>query len=694
MQKKSLASAILTAAALVTICILAYWPGLKGDFLFDDYVNLPALGANGPITHWATFWQYITSGQADPTGRPLALLSFLIDAHDWPAAPYPFKRTNLLLHLLNGVMLGLLLMRLGKLAIPTTTPRQRERIALAGVLGASLWLLHPLMVSTTLYIVQREAMLAATFTLLGLLLWLKGRQDLLCGRRLAGWTWMIAGLWGCTLLGILSKANGLLLPALALVIDYTVLRACIADGAINAADPYENRQAPSDLRVYRWALWLVAGPPALFLSIYLLQAGYLGIAHGISAVRPWTLGERLLTEPRVLIDYLRLLWLPHPFTPGLFNDHVAVSTGLLNPLSTLPAILVTATLIVGAIAVRSRWPILAGAILFYFAGQSMESSTLALELYFEHRNYLPAMLMFWPLALWLCDVRQQGLLTPGQVKDGWAMPSRGRTAFKILLSVTILGALVAMTHARAALWGNSRDQALLWARLNPDSPRAQAYAAMSEVASGHPGRAAERLPRLLARQPEEVQLALNLLSARCAMGHIDPPTLQAAARALHTSRDTGSLLASWFGRAISQTRDPECPELSTQAVSNLLDAALTNPNLTAQAGRRQDLISLRGQLALSTGDARKAFTDFNLALAQQVRPTIAFQQAALLGSAGHPNLALRHLDYYESIKDRETQPGFGMPAVHQWVLRRQNYWPTELVRLRHTLNADLEAKQH
>lgn len=274
------------------------------------------------------------------------------------------------------------------------------------------------------------------------------------------------------------------------------------------------------------------------------------------------------------------------------------------------------------------------------------------------------------------------------------MPSRGRTAFKILLSVTILGALVAMTHARAALWGNSRDQALLWARLNPDSPRAQAYAAMSEVASGHPGRAAERLPRLLARQPEEVQLALNLLSARCAMGHIDPPTLQAAARALHTSRDTGSLLASWFGRAISQTRDPECPELSTQAVSNLLDAALTNPNLTAQAGRRQDLISLRGQLALSTGDARKAFTDFNLALAQQVRPTIAFQQAALLGSAGHPNLALRHLDYYESIKDRETQPGFGMPAVHQWVLRRQNYWPTELVRLRHTLNADLEAKQH
>lgn len=695
MHRKSLAKIVYLSLLIAGAYIWCYWPGLRGDFLFDDYVNLPALGAYGPVIRWSTFWQYITSGQADPTGRPLALLSFLIDAHDWPAASFPFKRTNLLLHLLNGVMLSLLLIRLGKLAIPATTPRQREHLALAGVLGASLWLLHPLMVSTTLYIVQREAMLAASFTLLGLLLWLKGRQSLLDDRRLAGWTWMVAGLWGCTLLGILSKANGLLLPALALVIDHTILRAQITDGrSINAAASHKNLKAEPNLRAYRRALWLLAGPPALFLAIYLLRAGYLGIIHGISGVRPWTLGERLLTEPRVLIDYLRLLWLPRPFTPGLFNDHVAASTGLLSPASTLPAILAIAALIAGAIALRKRWPMLAGATLFYFAAQSMESSTLALELYFEHRNYLPAMLMFWPLALWLCHVPQYGLPKPYQANDGWAAPSRSRIALKVLLSVTILGALVAMTHARAALWGNSRDQALLWAKLNPDSPRAQAYAAMSEVASGHPERAVERLPRLLAKQPDEVQLALNLLSARCAMGHIDPSTLQAAARALHTSRDTGSLLASWFGRAISQTSHPECPELSAQAVSSLLDAALTNPNLASQAGRRQDLISLRGQLALTERDGRKAFTDFNLALVQQVQPTIAFQQAALLGSAGYPDLALQHLDYYESIKDQETEPGFGMPAVHQWVLRRQNYWRTELVRLRHTLSADLEAKQH
>src|SRR3546814_20068069 len=89
--------------------------------------------------------------------------------------------------------------------------------------------------------------------------------------------------------------------------------------------------------------------------------------------------------------------------PPLFrsNDHIPASTSLWSPATTLPAILVVFGLIVGAWLLRRRRPALAAAVLFYFVGQSLESSTVALELYFEHRNYLPAMLMFWPLALWL-----------------------------------------------------------------------------------------------------------------------------------------------------------------------------------------------------------------------------------------------------------------------------------------------------
>jgi hypothetical protein len=82
--------AALCLTALAATIALTWWvysPGLSGDFLFDDFGNLPVLGATGPVDNWATFWRYITSGNADPTGRPRPLLTFLIDAHTWPDNP-------------------------------------------------------------------------------------------------------------------------------------------------------------------------------------------------------------------------------------------------------------------------------------------------------------------------------------------------------------------------------------------------------------------------------------------------------------------------------------------------------------------------------------------------------------------------------------------------------------------------------
>ena len=173
MQTRSVLLPLFVWLVILLIVLAACWPGLRGGFLFDDFANLLTLGATGPIDHWPTFWRYITSGTADPTGRPLTLLSFLLDARNWPADPYPFKRTSLILHLLNGALLAALLRQLGLTAFGRVAQR---RIEMAAVLGAAFWLLHPLFVSTTLYIVQREAMLPATFTLLGLLVWLRGRR--------------------------------------------------------------------------------------------------------------------------------------------------------------------------------------------------------------------------------------------------------------------------------------------------------------------------------------------------------------------------------------------------------------------------------------------------------------------------------------------------------------------------------------
>ncbi|KZC15287.1 hypothetical protein RHOFW510R12_07930 [Rhodanobacter sp. FW510-R12] len=644
--------------ALPLLCLLAcvsYRPGLHGGFLFDDFANLPVLGANGPIDNWPAFWRYITSGVADPTGRPLTLLTFLLDAHDWPADPLPFKRTNLILHLLNGILLYALLARLGSLL-----GHDDQRGRTAALLGMTLWLLHPLLVSTTLYIVQREAMLSATCTMTGLLLWLHGRQRLTEGRIAAGLTWSVLSLGGFTVLGVLAKANGALLPMLALLIEAIVLV------------PRHAMHQDSARQAHRLTLFAFGIIPSAAILGYLFWVGLHGVlASGPVGFRPWSVGQRMLTEPRVLLDYLQLLWLPRPFSSGLFNDQYVASTSWLQPATTLPAMLIVLGLIGIAWWQRRRHPALALAVLFYFAGQLLESTSIALELYFEHRNYLPAMLMFWPLGLWLADTRKLRLL-------------------KYALMLVLPLGLAWMTHARAELWGNVHSQALLWARINPDSARAQTNAAQIEMQAGQPQAAIGRLEKLLANQPSQVQLAFNLIGARCMTGGITAADLAAAQLAMQGTPNTGTLFANWFERTLPVVMLGGCPGLTAQGLQKLIDTGLENPKLSA-AGPQQDLTYLRGKIALAQGQPDAALADFNRALDLQVRPGMALEAAATLGRTGYPSHGLRLLDHYEAVSGNAMKPGFGMPWLHEWVLQRQHYWPHELDHLRHQLTLDAEA---
>jgi len=690
------ATALLLSVAVLALSVWAYAPGLHGGFLFDDFGNLSALGASGPVDNWATFFRYITSGEADPTGRPLALLSFLLDARDWPASPFPFKRTNLLLHLANGIMLALLLRRLGREVLQ---PALYGRGDLAAVLGAGFWLLHPLLVSTTLYIVQREAMLPASFALLGLLLWLHGRKAMLCGLRGWGFFWIAAGLGGCTLLGVLSKANGILLPALALVIECVWLQGRVAvpplGAGITAVDAVA--YAPN----YRRTMLLFGWLPTVFVTGYLLRAGWNGFVHGVSALRPWTMGQRLLTEPRVLMDYLDLLWLPRPFTPGLFNDQVQASATLWSPATTLPALLAVVGLVVGAWCVRRRFAPFALAILFYFVGQTLESTTLQLELYFEHRNYLPSMLMFWPLAMWLCSVSTRqiaarngnlSVTTPSAEKSNRKAWWTNVAAVKLALAALVLLGISVMTHARASLWGNTHDQALLWARLNPASPRAQANAALLEMAAGHPAKAVSRLTAALPNDPDQVQLSFNLIGAHCMLGNVPAEDMQLAQHAISQTRDPGTLLVHWFDSSIEAAAQGRCRGLTLEGLDALLDAGLANKNLTEVYGRHQDLLYLKGHIALTRHDPESALLDFNDALDLDARPGAALSQAALLGSAGYPLQGLSHLDHYRALQKETVSASTGMPWLHAKVLQWQNYWPKETAHLRATLRDDA-AKQ-
>lgn len=644
-----------TGLGLICLCILiwlAYQPGLSGDFLFDDFANLPTLGATGPIDNTPALARYLTSGIADPIGRPVTVASFLLDARDWPANPLPFKRTNLLIHLLNVILLAGLLLTLGQ-----RSGLNEKHASRSALLGAAIWGLHPLFVSTTLYIVQREAMLPVTFTLAGLLLWLAGRTRLAKGQITSGIALELAGFGLGTLLATLSKANGALLPFYVLLIEHFVLR------------PRDAQKLPKAHFFLSGLLWL----PALAIIAFLINEAIKLSGDTPPFGRDWTETQRLLTEPRVIWEYLRLLWLPRPFTTGLFNDQFRASTSLLQPWTTLSALLGVVGLIVGAWALRRRAPLWSLAILFFFAGHLIESTSVALELYFEHRNYLPALLLFWPLSVWLTS--------SGDTQRG-----------RIALALIILCGLGGMTYSRAKVWGDTAQQALLWAQLNPESPRAQSYAAQIMVARENPRWAQEKLRPLLKQAPDEIQIAFNLLGADCKLGGIPADDLEATRQALLKTRRLGDLSFQWLEQSIGEAKNGNCPGLTMSAVNSLINAAWTNPVTRSTVVWQQDIQNLRGKYALAQQQPQLAYQHFLAGQLARPSAAVALEQAATLGTAGQQGLALCQLAAWEKLP-RKGRSDFSMARVHEWVLERQQYWENEVIHLRTALQSDLPANQ-
>lgn len=426
---------------LFVVTALAYWPGLHGPFLFDDPPNLLT-----PLGEWLrgeTTWPEVVFGNASGMfGRSLSMLSFLATAAIGGLDPFWFKLTNLALHLSCGALVHALCSRLLLLDARTA---QRHQM-LAGFVAA-LWLLHPIQVSTVLYAVQRMAQLSALFVLVALWLYVVARRHLQAGRTRRGVVILFALVPIATLAAVLGKENGALVPILCAVIEWGYF-------------PAPLRSRPAAIKVFFLVFLvipLILGMTWFTLHPDLVLSGY--------ATRTFTLGDRLLSEPRALVAYLTILLLPRGPRLGLYTDDFPVSHGLLDPPGTLLALLTVIALLVAAFAARRRLPGVATGILFYFAAQSMESGVFPLELYFEHRNYLPSVGLFL------------ALVALGHHLVAWSLSVSNnprRLRLPLTLAGTSLLALLALsTAARAYTWRSFDALAWQGAMQHPQSLRAQ-----------------------------------------------------------------------------------------------------------------------------------------------------------------------------------------------------------------------------
>jgi tetratricopeptide (TPR) repeat protein len=619
-QSETRSRAIAVAwGGVFLLTILAYWPGLQGPFVLDDFSSLGALGNMGAIQDWDSFKAFVFGGTAGPTGRPLALLSFLIDGNNWPTDPWPFKRTNLVIHLLNGALLGILTRQ-----ILQVLDFDRESATRLALVSAAAWMLHPFLVSTTLYAVQRMAQLAMLFSIAGMITYLYGRS-LLGTNKTKAYLVMTLSLGTFTVLATLSKENGVLLPMLIGVVEITIF------ASRGAGLPGLDR---------RWSL-VFLGIPSLFIVGYLGYRFFSVDFLEMHGSREFSLYERLLTQPRVVADYLQNWFLPKLYTTGVFQDHVMKSTGLFAPLSTAVGAVFHLGLIVLAFVKRRQQPLLAFAILFFYASHLLESTTLSLELYFEHRNYIAAGFLFLPLIVLLRDKlsRQMGLLAVA----------------------TVLLVLAGFTRFSATVWSNYDEMIVASAQKAPTSARAQAELAIVLFNAGQYEQSLQVLDRAIELiGNDNPLLLLNRLVIRCNLRVLQPHELDAAVTALSPKIYDPRYLKHYAGlsQAISEGR---CPGVALEQLRPLYASLLQNPGNTESGSLALSHIKyLAGSVDLQADNIDAAMRQFLMSLEAKPDAGSAMTMAAMVATAGYPEEALllseRALEYLD-VESRGVRLG-------------------------------------
>ena len=569
---------LMGGALLATV--LVYWAGLNGPFVLDDTSNLNPImdWLNGDNT-WRHTLLYNSSGLF---GRSLSMATLMLNAWLGGYDPYSFKLGNLIVHLLCGLV-GWQVLRCAL----ERDPRWAAHASVTAALLATLWLLHPLNVSTVLYAVQRMAQVSTLFTLAAVWAYLAAQTALDGGqtRRAVGGLFVLFPT--LVIAGLLGKENAAITPALCLVLELAYFR-----GVKTSSD------APAKKRIVLAFYGVFLAVPALLVAILMavrpqrLLGGYIG--------RDFTLVERLLSEARALVDYVGAILLPRAPSMGVFTDDFITSTGLFSPPTTFYSLIFLSVITALAIVLRKKAPSIFAGWFFFLVAHAIESSFLPLELYFEHRNYLPAFglllatagtaeLLTRHLHTQVLSRRQLGLLLVG--------------AYALVLSFATLG--------RSLVWADQGSLLTQEAKYHPGSVRANVALALYAIHFNHAAVAQDAVANLIrSADPRTRELGyLNRVLIDCVSNGSAQPTDLRDAAALAPQRVTLSEMYV-FEDLASLDAERTCTNAPPTALADTIDALLAAANAQPEGQRP------KWGLRLIAADLRGRSGDWPRALAQ------------------------------------------------------------------------------
>ena len=592
MSDAPLAEGRLAQIALVLLLLITwfcYQPAFDGAFQLDDRSNLGELSRVDDFNSGVNF---ALSGSAGPVGRPIALASFAMQADAWQEGARDFLQINIFIHLINGALLAFCLFRLALLS-----GWQRDRAWTIGVLAAGIWMLLPLLATASLLVVQRMTTLSALFMLLGLAGYLQARSRIDRNARHA-LLWMTVSLIAGTLLAVLCKESGLLLPVFVLVLELTIL------------------QPPRHVASRSWRIWqaVILGSPLLFILVYL--ASVVPYPEALTLSRGYSGGERLMTEAGILWVYLYKALVGLPSSLGVFQDPPAVATDFWH-WPTLLACLSWLALAAAAIVWRRRWPLFALAVLWFLAGHLIESTVIALELYFEHRNYLALVGPLFALSAFLMSLSGRARLTAIGVCTGFA----------------VLNAYLLFVFA--SLWGEPSMASRYWAVRYPESVRAVTTMATYQLSEEGPVRTIETLGAFVERNPQHAYLRIQQLNLLCriAPSADNRQLVELTQRQLRDVKFTytaGTMLSQLFDAAIAT----DCASVGSKELVSLADSLRQNPRYTNEPHYNQFHEKLMAGIARRAGDHEAALVHLRAAIGFRPAAELNFMMVTTLVDLG------------------------------------------------------------
>lgn len=621
------------------VITLFYWPGLSGNFMLDDLGSLPPLYSSMDI---CGFWCGVMSGSTGPTGRPVSLLTFALQFGSWPN-PFNFKLFNLGMHLFNAVLVFFILSLVLKrffIVLP---------VFYIALLATLLWALWPLQVSSVLYVIQRMALLSSFFVLLGILFYLIVRIKLE-GEwfgQLSKWLLLCFGLSITGLLAIYSKESGVLLLVYVFVLEAILFRRPLPEQEASLLGiPIANSDKFKNIF---WYAGLVL-PMVLFVSFILVR--YIGQADYYYGIREFNVSERFLTQGLVLIDYLKSLFLPKASNLGLYHDSYPISISLFSPITTLFSWIFIVVLLVAAWFFRKKNSLFSLAVFWFFGGHILESTILPLEIYFEHRNYLPIVFLTFGLVycvyLLLCKA------------------SRSIVRYSlIIISVCYLALVLFLTFSQAKLWGDPISYGVVQAHEHPESVRARSLLVDIYNKTGYVDKGYEEMLKMQSDFPDVAGIIVGDIEFACYDEKYKLKPLDQVIPKLETAKFGYGAIVS-ISQSFQEIVEGKCKSISVEYLYSLLQALKKNTSYTSKIhllennevniltflGRYDEAVDLYSNMTLEAEQWPRYIS--LLGELGRFEEALAVSQQALKALAGKPHYSMYYQDavrFHKALKE-------------------------------------------